>query len=84
MDVKVKIVLASAPEAQEFKQMHIAASSLADDPATVEVQQSVENERIVEAMFTIKSANQRAVVNSIGKAFRRNVENYLDIAIHFP
>lgn len=81
MKVRVKIDLHTAPEKKHREEMHQAAGDLTNDKKSIKISTDSSNALIAE--FTMNDAAQYKVVDSIGRKFRSNVEDYDTSSITF-
>jgi repressor LexA len=83
MIAKVTIALQTTVSKKDREQMLSVAAMLTNHTESISIETNPENQKEVIVEFGIKKARQADVVDPIGKAFTRTVENYNDISISF-
>jgi len=81
--VHVEIELLTALNNKDKEQMYHAATMITDDVESIIINEPSKDGKEVAVEFSIKKARQADVVDSIGRAFRRNVENNIGTTISF-
>ncbi len=84
MNVIAKIKLKNSLSENDVEQMYNTARMVTDDIESIEISTLETDKKSIEALFTITKVVQSDVVDKIGDAFRKNVENNIDITICFP
>ena len=83
MIAKVEIELSDAVGKRDKEHLYQAAAMITDNVESITIKEPSKAGKQVEVEFSIKKIRQDAIVDSIGKAFRKTVGSCTNISISF-